>query len=47
MGAEDVEGIAVIILIRFISRKEEAAKTAAVGWTAEWVHELRPNCEVE
>jgi hypothetical protein len=47
MEADDVEGIAAIILIRFTSRKEEAAKTAAVGRTAVWIHEPRPNCEAE
>ena len=47
MEVDDVEGIAVIILIRFTSRKEEAAKTVAVGRTAVWVHESRPNFEVE
>jgi hypothetical protein len=30
MEADDLEGIAVITLIRFTSRKEEAAKTGAV-----------------
>jgi len=47
MEVDDVEEIAVIILIRFTSRKEEVARTAAVGRTAVRVPEPRPNCEVE
>jgi hypothetical protein len=47
MEADDLEGIAVIILIRFTSRREEMAKTGAEEQIAAQILEVKPNFAAE
>lgn len=47
MEADDLEGIAVITLIRSTFRKEEAARTGAAEQIAGQIPDLRPNYEAD